>query len=329
MEQGKMNIPKLMLMFTTYTVLCLLGFFTAIESVLFPVFALPFALYVVSERPPIVLQVVFHIVMLGINFWSAQYDLIAIFIYLVSVVIPIAIIIFFYEQKLPLPNFIMYVAISLCVIVFIYFTILKFNGIDFEQVYINVIDSMKTLTNQMTDTMVKLEGVNTAITTEDVNLLMERQKLLSDLLEGMKAFYAYSIVTMIVSFSGLLMVIFNAILRRKNKELPSIKQLIQFRLSKVAVAILVFAMLLISVVSSEQNALLVLGMNLINVFVWLFRLTGGLGLVGLIYQSKTGNGLKILGYIGIGLAFIIFPYILMIFGCLDTFFNYRKIDIVV
>ena len=107
------------------------------------------------------------------------------------------------------------------------------------------------------------------------------------------------------------------------------KQLIQFRLSKAAVAIFVLAMLLISVVSSEQNALIVLGMNLINVFVWLFRLAGGLGFIGLIYQSKVSNGLKILGYIGIGLAFIIFPYILMIFGCLDTFFNYRKIDIVV
>lgn len=329
MEQGKTNIPKLILMLIVYTVLAILGFFTRIEGVLFPVFALPVALYVVNEKPEFIVQAVFHAVILGINFVVSDYSVIPLIIYCVSVIIPAMIITYVYEQELALPNFIMYVAVALCILNFAYFSVLKLFGIDFEQIYIECINESQNLIGSFSKDFIAIAKANKTATSEQINTWLQAEELYKNALEMMKSFYAYLIITISISVSALLVLIYNAILRRKNKGLPSIKQLLEFRLSKIAVIIFVIAMMSVSGMAADQTAAQIFGLNLMQVFIWLFRIAGGLGLLGLISRSAMKDGLKVVGYVGVLFAFGIFPYVLMIFGCLDAFFNYRKIDIVV
>jgi len=329
MEQGKTNIPKFLLMIIVYTVLAILGFFSRLEAVLFPVFALPVALYVVNEKPQLVLQAVFHTVILGINFVVSDYNVVTLLIYIVSVIIPAMIIAFVFEQKVALPNFIMYVAVALCILIFAYFSVLKLFGIDFEQIYIDCINEFQKYIGNFTQEVISIAKANKTATADEIDTWLQAEKIYVAALEMMKAFYAYLVITISISVSALIVLIYNAILRKKYKELPSIKQLLEFRLSKMAVVIFVIAMVVVSSITTDQSAVKIFGLNLMRVFIWLFRLAGGLGLIGLISRSTVKNGLKIVGYVGVILAFSIFPYVLMIFGCLDTFFNYRKIDIVV
>lgn len=329
MEQSKKSMAKLIVILVLYTILSVMGCFTVIETVLFSVFALPFALYIEKEKPSLLMQALFHITMIGINYCFSNNPLLSIAIYSISVIVTPYILSFYCHQQLSLPHFIMYVSISLSVIVFIFFMMIKGIGIDFEQLYINSIDYVKETFMQLTTSIMEMGSANDLNNSENMKLLLENQKYIVDVLEHMKVFYAYTMVTLVVSFSTLTVILYNGLLRKKNKQLPSIKQLIEFRLSKVAVFLLVAAIFTVSSVSANHNAIIVLGLNLMNFFIWLLKAVGGLGLVGLVYRSSASGGLKVLGYIGVAIAFGIFPYMLMIFGCLDAFFNYRKVDIVV
>ena len=329
MEQGKINIPKFMLMVVVYTVLAILGFFSHIQGVLFPVFALPLALYVVNEKPQLVWQIIFHIVIIAINCIISGFNVVTILIYIASVIIPAMIIVSIYEQRVPLPNFIMYVGVALCILNFAYFSMIKVLGVDFEQVYIKCINETQMLVGDVSKEVISYAKMNNAATTDEIDTMLQAEKLYKDVLEMMKSFYAYFIITLSISASALIVLIYNAILRRKDKECPSIKQLLEFRLSKMAVVIFIIAMLIVSGMASENGAVQIFGLNLMRVFIWLFRLAGGLGLLGLISRSTVKNGVKKIGYVSVVFSFAFFPYVLMIFGCLDAFFNYRKIDIVV
>ena len=292
-------------------------------------FALPFALYMVKNKPPIAVQAIFHIAMLVINCIGSNLGIIPAIIYSVSVIAVAYIIVYFYNQKLALPNFIMCVAVSLCVIVFIALTIMKTQGIDFEQSYIYYLDQIKLFNDESTKYV--LANNNGQLSSAYIEMLKQNQELIPMIINQMKVCYSYTIITVVMSVAAFIVIIFNAILRRKNKTLSSIKELIQFRLSKIAVFIFMISTFFISSTSSNENVMAILQLNLVSLFLWIFKVAGGLGLIGLIKGLNIGNVLKIVGYIGVVIAFNggLLMYVLIIFSCLDAFFNFRKVEIVV
>lgn len=329
MEQGKINVPQFAGVMLLYIVLSTLGFFTQIEAVLLPVFALPFALYIVKNKPPVRLQVVFHIIMLLLNYFVAGSDLMAALIYGVSVMAPAYILVYLYQEQLTLPHWIMYAGIALCTLVFITLTMMKMVGTDLEAIYRSLIDQIKMMFTEATKTLISLQTGEAAVASETIAALNERQQYVVQALETMKAFYAYTVVTIVMTTTAFTVLCFNGILRRRDKNLPSIRQLTEFRLSKMATVPFLGAVLLVSAAGTEPSALMILGLNVMNLFIWLFRIVGGLGLIGLVSHSAAHGGFKVLGYVGIALSFGIFPYLVMLFGFLDAFFNYRKVEIVV
>lgn len=328
MDNSKVNLPKLIGVAVIYILLSVIGLFSQIEMILFPILALPFAWYIAKHEPPLSIHIIFHGVMLVSNYLFTQ-SVASVLIYGAAVIVPVYTINFFYKQELPLPNFIMYVGIILAVSAFVFLTIFKHMGVDFEAVYMNILDEMKHLMGQIFDTMHQVEQQSGTLTTEMAEAITVRKQFMLQTLEMMKSFYAYFIVSQIFIISAITVIIYNAILRRKNKMLPSIKQLIEFRLSKMAVLLFIISLVLTDFSGSGNGVAAVLGLNLMNFLVGLFSIAGALGLIGVIKRSSIQGGLRVLGYIAVVLVFGTCPQLLVIFGSLDAIFNYSKVEIVV
>lgn len=331
MEQDKKNVIKLIAVMIIYILLSALGVFNAVGSVLFPILALPFAYYCVRNKMTVLFHIGFHVIISMVIYGITQ-NIVCILIYFVSVVIPAYIILVLYQQKMALPNRIMYGGLGLAGVIFVFFTVIKYLGMDFEAQFGAALDEMNHELVTTLESVTKLAstaGQSVASVAELEHSIALMKETLSMSVDTFKAFYAAIIVTQIVICFAVMLIIVNALLRRKMSDIPGIGQLLEFRISKVAVLLLVACMLMVDLEGESSGTMLILALNLMSFLANLLEVAGVFGLIALLKRTSINQGLKVLGYIGIALIFIISPYILMFFGCLDAIFNYRKVSIVV
>lgn len=328
MEEDKKNVIKLIGLMIIYILLSALGIFGQVGAVLFPIVALPFALYCMKHKLEVQMHILFHVV-ISIAIYLMMHSVLGILIYLISVVIPVYVILFLYKQELALPNIMMYGGLILSVFVFVYFMFMKSLGLDFEAQFMSGLDLINHDFSTRLESVIQMGGVSGMNTAELQAAVNQMKETISMSLEVLKSFYAAIIVSQVVMCFALTVLIANAIARRSNKKLPCTRQLLEFRVSKVAVLLVVLSMAASDLNTTSSGTTLVLALNLMSFLANLFEIAGMLSLIALLKRTSINRGIKILGYIGIVLLFIISPYLLMFFGCLDAIFNYRKVSIVI
>ena len=328
MEAGKKSVMKFIGVMIIYILLSALGIFSQGATVLFPTFSLPFALYCMRNKLSVNMHIIFHVI-ISIVIYLLMGSPYCILIYIVGVVIPTYMILFLYKQELSLPNIMMYTGLGLAAVVFGYFTVMKAVGIDFEVQFAAALDEMNRTFASTMDSALQMSMSAGTATSELQQAVKQVKVAISSSLEALKALYAAIIVFQMVIASSITVILFNAIARRKNKTLPRLREILEFRVSKVAVLLLMACMLFSDFNMNMQSSVLVLELNIMWFLMNLLQLAGTLGLIGLLSRTSVSTPIKVLGYIAIVILFMVSPYIVMFFGCLDAIFNYRKVKIVV
>lgn len=328
MEESKKNVMKFIGVMIIYILLSALGIFGQVATVLFPVFSLPFALYCMRNNLSSTRHIIFHVV-ISIVIYLLMGSPYCILIYLVGVMVPTYMILFLYKQELSLPNIMMYTGLGLAAVVFGYFAIMKTVGIDFEVQFAATLDEINRAFAMAMDSALQMsESVGTS-TPELQQTVIQVKEAISSNLEMLKIFYPAIIVSQIVIASSITIMIFNAIARRKDESLPPTKEILEFRVSKIAVLLLMLCMLFSDFNMNMQGVILILVLNIMSFLMNLLQIAGTLGLIGLIARTSVSTPIKVVGYIAIVILFMFSPYIVMFFGCLDAIFNYRRVKIVV
>lgn len=312
MEEDKRNIIKLICLMILYILLSAIGVFGQIGTVLFPILAVPFAIFCIKHKIPVQWQVMFHLAV-GISIYLVMNHILSVLIYVMSIVLPIYIILFLYKQEVPLPNMMMYGGLVLSVFIFVYFSFMKGLGLDFEAYFSAIVDLVDK------ECIALLEnGPNPQL-----------KDVVHTSLQTLRILYPTMIILQVTFGFSLTLLIVNSFVRRSIKKLPSSKEIFAFRLSKVAVLLLFASMLLSDLKDQFSPAILVLALNVMNFLIILFECVGLLSLIAIITKAPIHLGLKLLGYLATILLFLIAPQIFMFYGCLDSLFNYRKVSIVV
>ena len=328
MEAGKKSVVKFIGMMIIYILLTALGIFSQEVTVLFPIFSLPFALYCMRNELTTAMHGIFHVT-ISIVIYLLMGNLYCILIYGVGVVIPTYMILYLYKQELALPNMMMYTGLGLAAVVFVYFAIMKLVGVDFEIQFSAALDEVnQTFTNTM-DQALQMNLTAGVSTSELQQAAMQMKEVVTSGIEALKALYAAIIVFHMVIASSITVMLLNAMARRKDKTLPRLREILEFRVSKAAVFLLMACMLLLDLNLNSQASILILELNIMWFLMNLLQIAGTLGLIGLVSHSSARFSIKILGYLAIIILFMVSPYIVMFFGCLDALFNYRKVKIVV
>ena len=328
MEAGKKSVMKFIGMMIIYILLSALGIFSQEVTVLFPIFSLPFALYCMRNELTTAMHIIFHVT-ISVVIYLLMGNLYCILIYWVGAVIPTYIILYLYKKELPLPNIMMYTGLGLAIVVFVYFTIMKLVGVDFEVQFSAALDEMNRTFINTIDQALQM-SLSAGTSTSDLQQAVSQMKeVITSGIEALKVLFAAIIVFHMVITSSITVMLFNAIARRKDKTLPYLREILEFRVSKVAVFLLMVCMLFSDFNLNVQGSILVLELNIMWFLMNLLQIAGTLGLIALVSRASLKSYIKILGYLGIIILFMVSPYVVMFFGCLDALFNYRKVKIVV
>ncbi len=310
-----------------YIALSALGLYYAIGLVLFPIIAIPCMIYFINNKIDIKQHLLFQMIV-NIGIYLITGNFICVLVYLVSVCIPTYIILYFYKEEFPLPNIIMYSTICLAIVVLGFFIVMKALGIDFEAEYIYVLNHIKEVSTANIESILTMQ--NPHLTPSNITeLSIEMKQFIKSVINLMQSVYSALIILQLLLAVGLSVIIGNTFLRRKNRGLPSLTELLEFRLSKVSLLVLFISMTGLVSVSNENSGWAILSLNIVFFLMTLFQIIGVLALVGLLTKTRISKGIKVIGYITVVLLASLLPNLVMVLGCLDTLFNYRKAKIVV
>ena len=324
MEEAKKITSGIVGLIALYVGISLTGIYYMLEIAVFPIIAIPCIVYFIRHTLDLKEHVAFQLcVTLGIYIVTG--NIVCIAIYLMSVFIPAIIVSTLYKRGNSLPNTVMATTVIFSIAVFGFFMIMKQIGIDFEEQYREGLNQIKKIYISEIDKLLLNQG--NIITPDIISQISEVKTLIPDLIEAMKTVYSATILMLIMTSAGIITIISSSIARIKNKRLPSVKQFLEFRLSKVTILILLISVIVVT--SGNNDIWSILGLNMMWFLSNIFQIVGVLAAIGLVTRIKSSTGLKILAYTMVFILVVCFSEMMMTFGCLDTLFNYRKTKIVV
>ncbi|WP_054742900.1 DUF2232 domain-containing protein [Cellulosilyticum ruminicola] len=306
-----------------YIILAIPGIYNIGTTIILPFVVIPLTLYLIKNTLGYKTHILYHVAtLLAIYALTASIE--SCLIYITGIIVPAYAVAYFYKKKYPLPNTIMYAGIISGVACLIYQGLMKWLGMNYELEYILLIEELKNallpiVTAQLTATS---KVVDKGLEVQLVQMFIGNLDLIKQLFASMIIIHTF-ICTIIQ------VLITHIILRRKDKELPKFGQLLDFKISRLLLVVLAGAILLVATATDSLSSTMILGMNVVVIMYMLFMLLGLLSVIGIIKKSSINKGLKIISSIFLGVLIIVSPTLLILFGFLDTVFNFRKVTIVV
>ncbi|WP_070001189.1 DUF2232 domain-containing protein [Cellulosilyticum sp. I15G10I2] len=322
MKQNSKSIIFILMMMLVYVLLARLGIYHTGGIILFPILSAPLAVYLIKKQLTQGVDFLFNIaIIIGIYLLTNSVQ--SVLIYIISVSIPAYAAAFFYKKEVPLPNMIMYVSISVAGAIFIYLGVMKSLGIDYEAQFILLVDEIKGVYFNV------LETIARPASTENILEQSIMKELITAITDTIKKVYPALILTAGVFLSSIQVILLNIVLRSKGTKLLSLKQLFNFKLSKIAVLILFIAMIIPLSRNQVNDITSILSLNVLFFLQNLMQVMGIISIIVLLRRATVHNAFKVLGYMILFILLIMPTNILMMFGCFDTLFNYRKAQIIV
>lgn len=323
MKQDTKGTLTLCALLVFYIVIAILGIYSIGNTILLPILAVPLTLYMIKNTLGINTHILYHVAVL-LSIYALTGRIESLLIYIVGIGVPVYAVSYYYKKKYPLPNTIMYAGVISAAAFLLYQVIMKEFGVNYELQYILLTEELKTVLLPMIISQFTAASsiVDKGVEVQIAQTFIGNFDLIKQLFAAMLIINAFicTIVQVLIT---------HVILRRKDKELPTLGQLLDFRVSKVLLVILAGAIFLMAMTTDSLSGTMILGVNLVVVIYMLFMLVGFLSVIGIIRKSSINKGLKIISGIFLGVLIMLSPTLLILFGFLDTIFNFRKVTIVV
>lgn len=323
MKQDTKKTLILCALLVFYIVIAIPGTYSIANTLLLPIVCIPITLYMIKNTLGFGMHILYNVAIL-LAIYALTGNLESLLIYIVGIGVPAYAVSYFYRKKYPLPNTIMYAGGISAAAFLLYQCVMKGLGINYELQYMQYTEELKTV---FLPTLVKQLATTSAMTDKGVEVQLIQMFIGN--FDLMKQLFAAMLI--INSFICIIVqvLIIHFILRRKNKELPTFGQLLDFRVSKILLVILAGAIFLMAMTNDSLSGTMILGINLVVVIYMLFMIVGFLSVIGIIKKSSVNKGLKVISSIFLGVLILVSPTLLILFGFLDTIFNFRKATIVV
>ena len=310
-----------------YIIFGTLGLYSVLGIFAAPFLSIPLVIYMLKRGIPLSSMLISYIVT-ATGIFIMGFDLNQVLIYFLGVVFSTHVIVYLYRKECTLPEIIVYGTVLFTIGVLVYLRILNYLGVSYAGAYKEMCESYKQLYTQDITAILKNIGVNEA------QLGMPLNEVWAVTMEFLKKLFPT--VVLLQNFFHMLITVLicNFILKRQIKSLPSIKELMAFKLSKI-VLLLFFVTFVMLLTVQTKEVMTTFLTNMLFILMGLLGNVGALSLLGLIQKSRAKGGIRIIGYIiWVCLAIMgtVMPLVyvfFILFACFDTVFNYRKVSIVV
>lgn len=315
---------KLVLLVVFYISLGVFNIYNNTLIFLFPIIAIPLTIFLMGNKKNVIKENIIHIaILVGIFLLSGDYK--QSLLYILGIVVPAYLVISLYRKKFSIPKIIMVVGVVMGAILVGYTVFAKYMGIDYIQIYLNAIDQYQDIQMKLFNELLAQSSVS-GLTEVDFNLLKD---IIQTQVLVFKMVYPALFMLLCLFLSLLYIALITFIGNLKGWRLPTLKQLMYFRFSKVAALLIVVGVLAMQLDTTTKGIWSMTGINLYFLFSSLFQLVGIVAVVMLIRKSKLSGSVKVLGIIASIMIFYSMPLAMTVVGLGDSLFNFRKVENIV
>ncbi|MGL6175289.1 MAG: DUF2232 domain-containing protein [Cellulosilyticaceae bacterium] len=320
MNDNIKDFVKIGLLVFIYVTLGIIGVYSTPVILLLPLLTVPMSLFLMSNQLKTSKGIKINI-FIAFSIFLLSGNLIEVIFYILNVTAPAYIVAKLYKEKIAIPQLILYTTTAIAAILCTSIIALQYFGVDYISYYNELLETYQTMQLQVFNT-VSQYGLNT----NQIELLEE---LIQTQIEVLKVVYPAIFFVLILWGVVLQVAIITLVGKMKKWTLPSLKQLLDFKLSKVSALLFISSFLLIQGAGIRESMASMLGWNLFFLISSLYQFIGVISIIMLLKRARFNKMVKVLASIMTFILIYSSPSMLMIFGLLDTMFNYRKVKNVV
>ena len=286
-----------------------------------PLFAIPMSLFLIKTKQKELTALVGVILSVAISFIStSMFSPLVVAAFLLFIVMPAIVFSILYQKKVMIPQIIIVTTMVYFSGLIVFLTVAKLLGVDYSEVYFDSLDIMQDIWNR---SLADVQAQELLPPGEDV-LEISMKYIASAILVAKRTYPASLFIISLVT-STIHLLIVQLIARIRSWSRPAMKEILNVGLSPAAAWILVILWFATAQMGNTDTIWTFATESMLRVLFVLFQVIGIISVIVMIQKLKTTGMVRVMLSV-IGMLWLIFnPALLIIFGCMDSIFNFRKV----
>ncbi len=321
MQSKQKEIIWINIVIAFYILTGFLGIYDISQMIKWPIFAIPMSLLLIRTGQKEIVGLVGVMLSVLVSFLSSgKFNPVVISTFLLFILAPAFIFGTLYIEKTNIPRIIIATTITVFLNGIIFLTFNKLLGVDYLELYFLGLDTLQDIWN---DSLTDPQMQQLLPEVENVHEIYAR--FIGKMILQAKRTYPATLFTLSLITSTIHLLVIQLITRIRRWERPAMKEILNVGLSPVAAWVLVGLWIVGMQVGSVDNTITFVTESMLVVLFTMFKI---IGLISLIVMAMKLGAKKItqILLIVISLFWLTFnPTLLVIIGCLDSMFNFRKV----
>lgn len=299
-----------------------MGIYDMGQMILWPVFAIPMSLMVIKTKQKEVLGFISLMLAIIISVISTGgVDLIIMSGFLLFIIVPAFVFGVLYCQKTNMSKIIIVTTLVIFLDSIIFLAVASLSGVDYLSAYFSSLDAFQNSWNNTLKDM-QIQGLLPDV--ENAEKLYA-QVMAQAILQAKRTYPATLFIASLVT-SALHLLMVQLIARIGSWKRPAMKEVVNVRLSPVSVWIFIGLWAMSPKTARPDGVWLFATESMLGILLALFQIAGFIAMVVLVMKINTNKLFRTLLIVMGVFAFVFNPILLVIIGCLDSLFNFRKVE---
>lgn len=298
-----------------------MGIYDVSQIVLWPIFAIPMSLLLIKTKQKeaigfigVMLCVIISIISTG------GLNLIVISGFLLFILVPAFVVGILYCKETNISKIIIVTTTVMFLDSIIFLAIASFSGVDYLDVYFSSLDAFQSSWNA---TIRDMKAQNLLPEIEDAEKVYA-QVMGQAILQAKRTYPATLFIGSLVT-SSLHLFMIQLVARMRSWKRPDIKEMVNVSLSPVSVWIFI-GLWIIGPKIGGDGIWLFAAESMVSILLTLFQIMGLMSMIVLVMKINTKKLFRTLLIVMGVLSFVFNPILLVVIGCLDSLFNFRKVE---
>lgn len=304
-----------------YIITGFLGSYDVSMAFFWPLFAIPMSLFLIKTGKKEVTALIGVLLSVIISFISTgTFHPIVVAVFLLFIMTPSFIFGILYNKQVIIPQIIITTTIVYFASLIIFLTFSKLLNIDYLDSYFAILDATQDIWNEyLSDVEVQ------KLLPQGENVLEMYMQVMASAIRSAKRTYPATLFTMSLVTTTIHLLLIQLIATIRSWDRPKMKEIFNIGLSPAAAWVLIILWIVIAQMGRVDTIWTFAAESMLSVLFILFQIIGLITMIVLIMKMGATKIIRVmLSIIGI-LWLILNPTLLVIVGCMDSIFNFRKV----
>ena len=288
---------------------------------MWPIFAIPMSLFLIKTGQKEVGALVGVVLSVVVSFISTgTFHPIIVAVFLLFILAPAFVFGILYHEKVMIPQIVIATTVVYFAGLIVFITFAKFLGIDYLETYFAVLDTTQDIWSQyLSDVEVQ------KLLPQGENVMELYIQLMANTILVAKRTYPATLFTISLATAAIHLLIVQLIARVRSWERPVMREILNVGLSPAAAWVLIILWISMAQMGNIDTIWTFATESMVSILFILFQVIGLITIMVMIMKMGATKIIRVMLSI-ISILWLIFnPTLLVVIGCMDSIFNFRKV----